>query len=123
MHHLHGELLRRAGISSELSLFEPPETIYAAAWSDVYWAEALGGEFQHDHRLLRRGSEVAMASSDGSCRLFNVDNDPKMLGPGQDCGTYRQELVELFSQNNAGSLVTPSEETLERLKSLGYVGE
>jgi len=121
MHFIHDEILREVGIDAPNSLFSPPESVFAGAWVDHYWAKDLKGRFTKGYRLQRTGNNVYISDSEGKCEGFQVHSETK--SQNTDCPTdILQHLQSLFQQSKTGPSVKPNARTLEQLKKLGYVG-
>jgi len=121
MHFIHDEILREVGLDAKESLFQPPESVFAGAWVDHYWAKDLQGRFTKGYRLQRRGDEVYIADSTGVCEGFQLEDN--RLGSTLSCpDTVAQTLQNLFIQSKTGPSVESNAKTLEQLQKLGYVG-
>ena len=123
MHRLHDEILLQAGLETKDTLFSPHTSIYAGAWEDHYWSTSIGSPFDRGYRLQRTNNQMFILDEHGLCTTYTINNN-KAEHRKETCPqSVQNELTLLFTDAKTGSSVQPSEQTLEQLKKLGYIGE
>jgi arylsulfatase A-like enzyme len=105
------------------------EPILAAAWPDVAWAIAAGGRHERIWRLYRMGSEALVWSDAGEVELYDLAADPGMRSDlaaarPERAAALRELAARAFPEKDArGEALAVPEDTLERLRQLGYTSD
>ena len=121
MYWLHQEILFQIGQEQTQRLMTPPKSIYAGAWPDYYWRKAFGGQFSEGYRLKRTKDRIVLMHEQGQCYQYVLGFIDERFSCSQ-AETF--ELQQLFLSSKTGTLlVSPSDQTLEHLRKLGYVNQ
>lgn len=121
MHQLHHQILKYAGF--DVSDNQAGSAIYAGAWEDHYWSTSMGAPFDRGYRLKRDKNDVFIMDDKGNCTTYTLIQNRAQKNQDTCTVEIREELALLFQIAQTGNTVQPSNQTLEQLQQLGYIGD